>query len=211
MATGYALGALPGTITYNSGTNQLTGQAGRSPYTRPERRSPSMESRCRLRGTPANNDTFVVARNAAGVCGNRNALALEKLQTQATVAGGTANQDAYARLVSDVRDARYQVTGAAQSALLKQSPGCPRLAVGRQPRRRSSQPAPLSAGLSGLCKMLDIGSKLFDVILSIRSDRSFIMRISTKPRSIARETLGSRATSKASSNCKTSCRQDGES
>ncbi len=173
VATGYALGALPVTITYNSGTNQLTGFPGGPVAYNPAGTTVTFNGiSLQITGTPANNDTFVVARNAAGVADNRNALALGKLQTQATVAGGTANyQDAYARLVSDVgnKTREIQVTGAAQSALLKQSQDARESLSGVNLDEEAANLLRYQQAYQASAKMLDIGSKLFDVILSIRS------------------------------------------
>ncbi len=173
VATGYALGALPVTITYNSGTNQLTGFPGGPVAYNPAGTTVTFNGiSLQITGTPANNDTFVVARNAAGVADNRNALALGKLQTQSTVAGGTANyQDAYARLVSDVgnKTREIQVTGAAQSALLKQSQDARESLSGVNLDEEAANLLRYQQAYQASAKMLDIGSKLFDVILSIRS------------------------------------------
>ena len=173
VPTGYALGALPVTITYNSGTNQLTGFPGGPVAYNPAGTTVTFNGiSLQITGTPANNDTFVVARNAAGVADNRNALALGKLQTQSTVAGGTANyQDAYARLVSDVgnKTREIQVTGAAQSALLKQSQDARESLSGVNLDEEAANLLRYQQAYQASAKMLDIGSKLFDVILSIRS------------------------------------------
>ena len=173
VATGYALGALPVTITYNAGTNQLTGFPGGPVAYNPVGTTVSFNGiSLQITGTPANNDTFVIARNTAGVSDNRNALALGKLQTQATVAGGTANyQDAYARLVSDVgnKTREIQVTGAAQAALLKQSQDARDSISGVNLDEEAANLLRYQQAYQASAKMLDIGSKLFDVILSIRS------------------------------------------
>jgi flagellar hook-associated protein 1 FlgK len=125
-----------------------------------------------ITGNPANNDTFAIARNTAGVSDNRNALALGKLQTQATVAGGTANyQDSYARLVSNVgnKTREVQVTGAAQSSLLKQAQDARESLSGVNLDEEAANLLRYQQAYQAAAKMLDIGSKLFDVILAIRS------------------------------------------
>lgn len=125
-----------------------------------------------ITGTPNNGDAFTLTRNASGVSDSRNALALGKLQTQNTVAGGSANyQDAYARLVSDVgnKTREIQVTGDAQEALLKQSKDARDSLSGVNLDEEAANLLRYQQAYQASAKMLDIGSKLFDVILSIRS------------------------------------------
>ncbi len=173
VATGYSLAALPVTITYNSGTNQLTGFPGGPIAYNPVGTTVSFNGiSLQISGTPANNDTFVISRNTAAVSDNRNALLLGKLQTQPTVAGGTANyQDAYARLVSDVgnKSREIQVTDAAQTALLKQSQDARDSLSGVNLDEEAANLLRYQQAYQASAKMLDIGSKLFDTILAIRS------------------------------------------
>ena len=125
-----------------------------------------------ITGTPNNGDAFTLTRNASGVSDSRNALALGKLQTLGTVAGGTASyQDAYARLVSDVgnKTREIQVTGQAQSALLKQAQNARDSLSGVNLDEEAANLLRYQQAYQASAKMLDIGSKLFDVILSIRS------------------------------------------
>ena len=173
VATGYALGALPVTITYNAGANQLTGFPGGPLAYNPLGTTVTFNGiSLQITGNPANNDTFTIARNTAGVSDNRNALALGKLQTQATVAGGTANyQDSYARLVSNVgnKTREVQVTGAAQSSLLKQAQDARESLSGVNLDEEAANLLRYQQAYQAAAKMLDIGSRLFDVILAIRS------------------------------------------
>ena len=77
-----------------------------------------------LRGTPDVGDTFTIADNTDGTGDNRNALALAELQTERTLAGGTASyQDVYAAFVADVAVRTRQAQSAAdtESALLEQA------------------------------------------------------------------------------------------
>lgn len=125
-----------------------------------------------LSGTPNNNDTFTVSRNAAGVSDGRNALALGKLQTQGTVAGGTANlQAAYARLVSDIgnKSREIQVTSEAQSTLLKQAQNSRDALSAVNLDEEAANLLRYQQAYQASAKAIDIGNKLFDVILSIRS------------------------------------------
>ncbi|MBI2307806.1 MAG: flagellar hook-associated protein FlgK [Rhodocyclales bacterium] len=125
-----------------------------------------------ISGSPSNNDTFTIARNSAGVADNRNALALGKLQTQSTVAGGSATyQVAYSRLVSDAgnKTREIQVTGDAQSALLKQAEDARDSLSGVNLDEEAANLLRYQQAYQASAKVIDIGSKLFDVILSIRS------------------------------------------
>lgn len=125
-----------------------------------------------ISGTPNNGDVFTLARNAAGVSDGRNALALAKLQTQNTTAGGTATyQSTYARLVGDVgnKSREIQVTGDAQQALLKQAQSARDSFSGVNLDEEAANLIRFQQAYQASAKMLDIGSKLFDVLLAIRS------------------------------------------
>lgn len=173
VATGYSLAALPVTITYDSATNQLTGFPGGPIAYNPVGTTVSFNGiSVAISGTPRNNDSFTVSRNTAGVSDNRNALALGNLQKLGTVAGGTVGyQDAYARLVSDVgnKTREIQVTGEAQSALLKQAQNARDSLSGVNLDEEAANLLRYQQAYQASAKMLDIGSKLFDVILSIRA------------------------------------------
>ena len=113
-----------------------------------------------------------MTRNQSGVSDGRNALALGKLQTQNTVAGGSANyQVAYERLVSDVgnKTREIQVTGDAQTALLKQSQDARDSLLGVNLDEEAANLLRYQQAYQASAKALDIGSKLFDVILALRS------------------------------------------
>jgi flagellar hook-associated protein 1 len=173
VATGFSLAALPVTVTYDSATNQLTGFPGGPIAYNPVGTTVSFNGiSVAISGTPANNDTFTISRNTAGVSDNRNALALGNLQKLGTIAGGTVGyQDAYARLVSDVgnKTREIQVTGQAQSALLKQAQNARDSLSGVNLDEEAANLLRYQQAYQASAKMLDIGSKLFDVILSIRA------------------------------------------
>jgi flagellar hook-associated protein 1 FlgK len=173
VSTGYSLAALPVTITYNSGTNQLTGfPGGPVAYVATGTTVSFNGISLDISGVPSNGDTFEISSNTAGVSDGRNALALGKLQTQNTVAGGSANyQVAYARLVSDVgnKTREIQVTGDAQTALLKQSQDARDSLSGVNLDEEAANLLRYQQAYQASAKALDIGSKLFDVILALRS------------------------------------------
>lgn len=125
-----------------------------------------------ISGTPNNGDSFNILRNSAGVSDSRNALALGQLQTQGTVAGGTANyQVAYSRLVSDAgnKTREIQVTAEAQSALLKQAQNSRDALSGVNLDEEAANLLRFQQAYQASAKVIDIGSRLFDVILSIRA------------------------------------------
>ncbi len=125
-----------------------------------------------ISGTPANNDTFTVNRNTSGTADGRNALVLGELQTRNTVAGGTANyQVAYSRLVSEAgnKTREIQVTSSAQSALLEQAQNARDSLSGVNLDEEAANLLRYQQAYQASAKAIDIGSKLFDVILSIRS------------------------------------------
>lgn len=76
-----------------------------------------------ISGAPATGDTLTVGANTGGVSDNRNALLLTGLQTQTTLASGTATyQSAYSQLVADVGTKTHQadINSKAQETLLNQ-------------------------------------------------------------------------------------------
>jgi flagellar hook-associated protein 1 FlgK len=123
-----------------------------------------------ITGTPNNNDTFTIARNAGGVSDGRNALAMGKLQTQNTMSGQTASyQAAYAQLVSDNgnKTRELKVTGAAQQALLDQSSASREALSGVNLDEEAANLIRYQQAYQASAKVMDVGSKLFDVLLAI--------------------------------------------
>jgi len=173
VSVGYALGALPVTVTYDAGANQLTGFPGGPVAYDPTGTTVSFNGvSFEISGTAVDNDTFTIERNTGGVSDGRNALALADLQKQNTIAGGTTNyQVAYSRLVSDVgnKTREIQVTSSAQAALLSQSEDARDALSGVNLDEEAANLLRYQQAYQASAKVLDIGSKLFDVILSIRS------------------------------------------
>lgn len=124
-----------------------------------------------ISGQPADGDTFKISANASGAADGRNALLLGRLQSQSTMVGGTANyQGAYAQFVSNngnkTQEAR--VTGEAQQALLEQAQGARDTLSGVNLDEEAANLLRYQQAYQAAAKMLDVGSKLFDAILSIR-------------------------------------------
>jgi flagellar hook-associated protein 1 FlgK len=124
-----------------------------------------------ITGAPKDGDTFSIGRNTAGVSDGRNALALGQLQTQNTMSGKTASyQSAYAQLVSDNgnKTREVKVTGAAQQALVDQSSNAREALSGVNLDEEAANLIRYQQAYQASAKILDIGSKLFDVLLSLK-------------------------------------------
>ena len=115
-------------------------------------------------------DSFDIQKNAGGVQDGRNAVLFAKLQTQNTVAGGTATfQSAYARLVADngirTREAKVQLD--AQSAILDQAQSTRDSLSGVNLDEEAANMLRYQQAYQASSKILEIGNRLFDTILSI--------------------------------------------
>lgn len=125
-----------------------------------------------MAGTPANGDTFSIARNngGLGVSDGSNALLLGKLQSQKTALGGTANyQGSYAQLVSDNgnKTREIQVTSKAQIALLNQSEAARDSLSGVNLDEEAANLIRYQQAYQASAKALEIGGRLLDIILAI--------------------------------------------
>lgn len=121
-------------------------------------------------GTAAAGDSFVVERNAAGVQDGRNAILFSKLQTQNTVAGGNATfQSSYARMVADngirTREAKVQLD--AQQSVLDQAQASRDALSGVNLDEEAANMLKFQRAYQASSKILEIGNKLFDTILSL--------------------------------------------
>ncbi|MBK7327369.1 MAG: flagellar hook-associated protein FlgK [Propionivibrio sp.] len=125
-----------------------------------------------ISGNLNNGDVFSLGNNTAGVSDGRNALALGQLQTQNTMSGKTASyQTAYAQLVSDAgnKSREIDVKGQAQSALLKQATDARDSLSAVNLDEEAANLIRYQQAYQASAKMLDISSKLFDVLLAIHS------------------------------------------
>jgi len=172
-ATAATLNGVPGTWTavYSDGTTSTT--TGNVPLTSGTATLSKIAfsgMSFDINGTPAVGDQFTIKKNAAGVEDGRNALLFAKLQTQNTVAGGTATyQSAYARLVSDsgirTREAKVQLD--AQSAILDQAVSAREALSGVNLDEEAANMLKFQQAYQAASKILEIGNKLFDTILSL--------------------------------------------
>lgn len=125
-----------------------------------------------ISGNLNNADVFTLASNPAGVSDGRNALTLGALQTQNTMSGKTASyQAAYAQLVSDSgnKSREIEVKSLAQSALLKQSNDARDALSGVNLDEEAANLLRYQQAYQASAKVIDMGSKLFDVLLAIHS------------------------------------------
>ncbi|UCV08876.1 flagellar hook-associated protein FlgK [Dechloromonas denitrificans] len=129
-----------------------------------------------INGSPAIGDQFSVQTNknpvtgVVGVQDGRNAVLFAKLQTQNTVAGGTATfQSAYSRLVADngirTREAKIQLD--AQGAVLDQAQTTRDGLSGVNLDEEAANMLKFQQAYMASSKILEIGSKLFDTILAL--------------------------------------------
>ncbi|MGE5384931.1 MAG: flagellar hook-associated protein FlgK [Betaproteobacteria bacterium] len=125
-----------------------------------------------ISGAPSVGDSFTLQRNTSsnGVSDGRNILLLGKLQTQNTVAGGTVNyQGAYAQMVGDIgnRTKTTEVSSDAQKSLLDQATAARESLSGVNLDEEAANLIRFQQAYQAAAKMLDIGTKLFDTLLTI--------------------------------------------
>lgn len=172
-ATATTLNGVPGTWTavYSDGTTSTT--TGNIPLTSGTATLSKVAfsgMSFDINGTPASGDQFTIKKNTGGVEDNRNSLLFAGLQTQNTVDGGTATfQSAYARLVSDngisTREAKVQLD--AQSAILDQAVSARESLSGVNLDEEAANMLKYQQAYQAASKILEIGNKLFDTILSL--------------------------------------------
>lgn len=121
-------------------------------------------------GLPADGDTFTVAPNTSGVGDNRNARLLGKLQATNVLDGGTATyQSAYAELVSYVgnKAREVQVNGAAGEALLAQARDAQQDVSGVNLDEEAANLIKYQQAYQASGKVMQIAGEMFDTLLSL--------------------------------------------
>ncbi len=125
-----------------------------------------------IAGTPpaSGSDSFVIDRNTGGVQDGRNAILLANLQTQSTMDGGTATfQAAYGKLVADngirTREAKVQLD--AQTVVLQQAQATRESLSGVNLDEEAANMLKYQRAYQAASKILEIGNKLFDTLLSL--------------------------------------------
>jgi len=124
----------------------------------------------KISGTPAAGDVFTISANSAGVSDNRNALLLAGLQTDKTLAGGTASyQTAYAQIVSDVgnKTREIEVTATAQESVLKQAEDAQQSMSGVNLDEEAANLLRYQQAYQASGKMIEIADRLFNTLLEL--------------------------------------------
>jgi len=123
-----------------------------------------------ISGAPATGDTFTISSNLNGISDNRNALLLAALQTQATIASGTATfQGAYGQLVSDVGTTTRQsdIALAAQQTFLDQSRQAQQSFSGVNLDEEAANLVRYQQAYQASARVIQIGTSLFQDLLQI--------------------------------------------
>lgn len=124
-----------------------------------------------ITGTPNTGDRFVIERNSNGLQDGRNALQFAALQTANTTAGGTASyQSTYSRLVAEngIRTREAKVRLAAQEAVLTQAQNTRDSLSAVNLDEEAANLMKFQQAYQAAAKILDVGNKLFETLLSIR-------------------------------------------
>lgn len=123
-----------------------------------------------INGQPAAGDVFTIKPNLNGSADNRNALQLAGLQTQNTMAGGTASfQEAYGQMVSMVgnKTRELEVTSKAQNNLVTQTERSIQAISGVNLDEEAANLLRYQHAFQASSKVIEISGTLFDSILRI--------------------------------------------
>lgn len=124
-----------------------------------------------IAGTPANGDTFTIAKNTGGVSDGSNALLLGALQNKNTIAGSTASfSGAYGQLVSVVGNKARQVeiANAAQTSLTAQVRSSQQSVAGVNQDEETANLLMFQQMYQANAKVIQTAATIFDAILAIR-------------------------------------------
>lgn len=178
----------PVTLTYASGTNQLTGFPASQPVTvtsngttttyaagAPVTYTPGATISFggisfTLSGTPANADTFTVGPNTGGVGDNRNALLLGALQTANTLANGSASyQGAFSQMVATIgsKTNEINVTSTAEGQTLSNLVAAQQSTSGVNLDEEATNLLRYQQAYQAAGKVMQVASQLFSVLLSL--------------------------------------------
>lgn len=178
----------PVTLTYASGTNELTGFPAAQPVTvtsngttttfaagAPVTYTPGATISFggvsfTLSGTPANADTFTVGPNTGGVGDNRNALLLGALQTANTLANGTASyQGAFSQMVATIgsKTNEINVTSTAEGQTLSNLVAAQQSTSGVNLDEEATNLLRYQQAYQAAGKVMQVASQLFSVLLSL--------------------------------------------
>ncbi|MEB0138779.1 MULTISPECIES: flagellar hook-associated protein FlgK [unclassified Undibacterium] len=157
-------------VTVTNGATATTYPAGTAvPYSNGATYSYSGVS-FSLTGTPANGDVFNVGPNTSGTGDNRNALLMQKIQTQTGLIGGTTTiQGAYAQFVSQIgnKTNEVQVTSDSETALLKNATNAQQSVSGVNLDEEASNLLKYQQAYQAAGKLMQLASQLFATLLTI--------------------------------------------
>jgi flagellar hook-associated protein 1 FlgK len=176
------------TLTYSSGTNELSGFPSTQAVTVTSGGIPTVYSAgtpvpytadatisfggvsFTMSGIPADGDTFTVTPSISGVGDNRNALLLGALQTANTLGNGTANyQNAYSQIVSQIgnKTRELEVTSNAAGKLLSEATLSVQNESGVNLDEEAANLLRYQQAYQAAGKVMQIASELFNVLLSL--------------------------------------------
>lgn len=188
VSTGYSTVGLPLTLTVNAGDLSglpgdweviyadgvtQTGTGGTIPLTNGAATLSKIIYQgmsFNVAGTPADGDSFTIERNAGGVQDGRNAVLLGKLQTATTMVGGQATfQSVYSSLVSanGVKTRSAKLGLESQEAVLKQATANRDAFSAVNLDEEAANLLKFQQAYQASAKSLQVGSQLFDTLLSI--------------------------------------------
>lgn len=121
-------------------------------------------------GQPSSGDTFTFERNTGGVQDGRNALLFADLQTQKTMAGGTASyQSTYSQIVADngIRTREAKVRMDAQASVLDQAQSARDSLSAVNLDEEAANLIKYQQAYQAAAKVLATGNTLFETLLSL--------------------------------------------
>jgi flagellar hook-associated protein 1 len=176
------------TLTYNSGTNKLSGFpasmavtvtnngtstvfAAGTPVTYTDGATISFGGvSFTLSGVPANGDTYTIGPNSNGAGDNRNALLLGALQNTNTLVNGTTSyQGAYGLLVNSIgnKTRELEVTSSAADKLVTNAVASQQAVSGVNLDEEATNLMKYQQAYQACGKVMQTASKMFDVLLSL--------------------------------------------
>ena len=123
-----------------------------------------------ITGSPVAGDTFSVTSNTNATADNRNALLLANLQTQNTVAGGTASyQGAYAQLVSQIgnKTRELEMTSLAQTSMVNQVIQSQQSISGVNLDEEAANLLRYQRAYQAAGRVIQVANTMFDTLLSL--------------------------------------------
>ncbi len=122
-----------------------------------------------LSGVPDDGDTFIIGNNTGGTSDNRNALALEALQNQNVLLGGTATIDeTYVQMVSDVGSKTHyaELNLTAQESLLARTKEAMDEVSGVNLDEEAAKLIQFQQAYQASAQVISVASTIFDSLLN---------------------------------------------